>query len=190
MDRIYLKTERRKGRKKRKPSHNINHNFFQLTYLQPRAQLAPFWGALAPSTREGKSTPLQYSCLDNPRDGGAWWAPVHGVAKSRIRLSDFTFTFHFHALEKEMATHSSILAWRIPGTEDLVGCHLWGRTESDATEATAAAAGPKHTLLAASLLPSAGCLLHHKILLGPKGSTSKHSAFKKPPETSSHSDTQ
>ena len=62
---------------------------------------------------EGNGTPLQYSCLENPVDGGAWWALVHGVAKSRTRLSDFTFT----ALEKEMATPSSILAWRIPGTE-------------------------------------------------------------------------
>ena len=69
-------------------------------------------------------------------DGGAWWAPVHGVAKSRTRLSDLTFTFHFHALEKEMATHSSVLAWRIPGTGSLVGCRLWGCTESDTTEAT------------------------------------------------------
>ena len=59
--------------------------------------------------------PLQYSCLENPTDGGAWWAAVHGVPKSRTRLSNFTFTFHFHALEKEMATHSSVLAWRIPG---------------------------------------------------------------------------
>ena len=66
--------------------------------------------------REGKGTPLQYSCLENPMDGGAWWATVHGVAKSRTWPSDFTFTFHFHALEKEMATHSSVLAWRIPGT--------------------------------------------------------------------------
>ena len=66
-----------------------------------------FWG-------EGNGTPLQYSCLENPMDGGAWWASVHGVAKSRTRLSNFTFTFHFHALEKEMATHSSVLAWRIP----------------------------------------------------------------------------
>ena len=60
--------------------------------------------------------PLQYSCLENPMDGGAWWATVHGVAKSWTQLSDFTFTFHFRALEKEMATHSSVLAWRIPGT--------------------------------------------------------------------------
>ena len=63
-------------------------------------------------------TPLQYSCLENPMDGRPWWAAVHGVAKSRTRLSDFTFTFHFYALEKEMATHSSVLAWRIPGTEE------------------------------------------------------------------------
>ena len=64
---------------------------------------------------EGNGTPLQYSCLENPMDGGAWWATVHGVAQSQTRLSDFTFTFHFHALEKEVATHSSVLAWRIPG---------------------------------------------------------------------------
>ena len=66
-------------------------------------------------------------------DGGAWWAAVHGVTKSQTRLSDFTFTFHFHALEREMAIHSSVLAWRIlePG-----GHHLWGRTESDTTEVT------------------------------------------------------
>ena len=66
-------------------------------------------------TGEGNGTPLQYSCLENPMDGGAWKAAVHGVARSRTRLSDFTFTFHFHALEKKMATHSSVLAWRIPG---------------------------------------------------------------------------
>ena len=64
---------------------------------------------------EGNGNPLQYSCLENPMDGGAWKAAVHGVASSQTRLSDFTFTFHFHALEKEMATHSSVLAWRIPG---------------------------------------------------------------------------
>ena len=69
-------------------------------------------------------------------DGGAWSAAVHGVAKSQTRLSDFIFTFHFHALEKEMATHSSVLAYRIPGTGELVGCRLWGHTELDTTEAT------------------------------------------------------
>ena len=66
---------------------------------------------------EGNGTPLQYCCPENRMDGGAWWAAVHGIAKSQIRLSDFTFTFHFHALEKEMTTHSSVLAWRIPGME-------------------------------------------------------------------------
>ena len=64
---------------------------------------------------EGNGTPLQYSCLENPMDGRAWKAVVHGVAEGQTQLSDFTFTFHFHALEKEMATHSSVLAWRIPG---------------------------------------------------------------------------
>ena len=66
-------------------------------------------------------TPLPYSYLENPMDGGAWWAVVHGVAKSRTLLSDFAFTFHFHTLEKEMATHSSVLAWRIPGTAESGG---------------------------------------------------------------------
>ena len=65
---------------------------------------------------EDNGTPLQYSCLENPMYGGAWKAAVHGIAEGWKRLSDFTFTFHFHALEKEMATHSSVLAWRIPGT--------------------------------------------------------------------------
>ena len=69
-------------------------------------------------------------------DGGAWWAAVHVVAKSWTRLSDFTLTFHFQALEKEMATHSNVLAWRIPGKQSLVGCRLWGCIESDTTEAT------------------------------------------------------
>ena len=66
-------------------------------------------------SREGNCTLLQYSCLENPMDGRAWKAAIHGVAEGRTRLSDFTFIFHFHALEKEMATHSSVLAWRIPG---------------------------------------------------------------------------
>ena len=85
---------------------------------------------------EDNGTPLQYSCLENPRDGGAWKAAVHGVAKSQTRLRDFTFSFHFHALEKEMATHSSVLAWKSQGRGSLVGCRLWGFTESDMTEAT------------------------------------------------------
>ena len=69
-------------------------------------------------------------------NGGAWWAAVHGVAKSWTRLSDFTFTFHFHALEKEMATHSSVLAWRFPEMGEPGGCRLWDHTELDMTEVT------------------------------------------------------
>ena len=92
---------------------------------------------------EGDGTPLQYTCLENPIDGGAWWAAVHGVPKSRTRLSDFTFTLHFHALEKEMATHSSVLAWRIPGTGEpgkmlSMGLHRVGHNWSDLAAAAAA----------------------------------------------------
>ena len=95
---------------------------------------------------EGSGTPLQDSCLENPIDGGAWWATVHGVAKSWTRLSDFTFTFHFHALEKEMATHSSVLAWRMPGTGEpvglpSVGSHRVRHDWSDLAAATAVAPG-------------------------------------------------
>ena len=75
---------------------------------------------------EGNGTPLQYSCLASPVDRGAWWAAVHGVVRSQTRLREFTFTFHFHALEKEMATHSSVLAWRIPGTEEPSGLPSMG----------------------------------------------------------------
>ena len=94
--------------------------------------------------REGNGTPLQYSCLENPMDGGAWWAALHGVASSQTQLSDFTFTFtfHFHALEKEMATHSTVLAWRIPGTGEPVGLpsmgsHGVGHNSSDLAAAAA-----------------------------------------------------
>ena len=85
---------------------------------------------------EGNGTPLQYFCLENPMDGGAWWAAVHGVADGRTQLSDFTFTFHSPALEKEMATHSSVLAWRIPGTGEpsgllSMGSHRVGHDWSD-----------------------------------------------------------
>ena len=97
------------------------------------------------SCGEGNGTPLQYSHLENPMDGGAWWAAVHGVTKSRTRLSDFPFTFHFHALEKEMATHSSVLAWRVPGTGEPGGLpsmesHRVGHDWSDLAAAAAAAA--------------------------------------------------
>ena len=77
-------------------------------------------------TGEGNGNPLQYSCLENPMDGGAWWAAVHGVAKSPTRLSDFTFTFHFHALEKAMAALCNTLAWRIPGTGEPSGLQSMG----------------------------------------------------------------
>ena len=75
---------------------------------------------------EGNGNPFQYSCLENPMGGGAWWAAVHGVAKSQTQLNDFPFTFHFHALEKDMATHSSVLAWRIPGTGEPGGLPSMG----------------------------------------------------------------
>ena len=93
---------------------------------------------------EGNGNPLQSSCLENPTDGGAWWAAVHGVTKSRTRLSDFTCTFHFHALEKAMATHSSVLAWRIPGMGEpgglqSMGSHRVGHNWSNLAAAAAAA---------------------------------------------------
>jgi len=117
---------------------------------------------------EGNGTRLQYSCLANPMDGGAWWAAVHGVASSWTRLSDFTFTFHFHALEKEMATHSSVLAWRIPGMGEPGGLPL--------AAAAAAAAGlqglRQHSCFLA--LPSyigsilcADVIVHHRAKLLP-----------------------
>ena len=91
---------------------------------------------------EGNGTTLQHSCLENPMDGGALVAAVHGVAKSCTRLSDFTFTFHFHALEKEMATHPSVLAWSIPGTREparlpSMGSHRVGYDWSDLAAAAA-----------------------------------------------------
>ena len=95
-----------------------------------------FWQCLEWPFGEGNGTPLQYSCLENPMDRGAWWAAVRAVTKSRTRLSDFTFTLHFHALEKEMATHSSVLALRIPGMGEpdglpSVGSHRVGHDWSD-----------------------------------------------------------
>ena len=93
--------------------------------------------------REGNGTPLQYSCLENPMEGGAWKAAVHGVAEGWTQLSNFTFTFHFHALEKEMTTHSSVLAWRIsgmgePGGLPSMGSHRVGHDWSDLAAAAAA----------------------------------------------------
>ena len=111
-------------------------------YLLPLLSQSSF---LNPSRmfREGNGTPLQYSCLENPMDGGVWWAAVHGVTKSRTQLSDFPFTFHFHALEKEMATHSRFFAWRIPWTGEpgglpSMGLHRVGHNWSDLAAAAAA----------------------------------------------------
>ena len=94
---------------------------FFYTYQNVFIHILDIWECLVFVLGEGNGNPLQYSCLENPMDREAWWAAVHGVSKSRTRLSDFTFTFHFHALEKEMATHSSVLAWRIPGKAEPVG---------------------------------------------------------------------
>ena len=114
-------------------SHRVGHDWSDLAAVA------------ADVFREGNGTPLQYSCLENPMGGGTWWAAVHGVAKSWTWLSDFTFTFHFPALEKEMATHSSVLAWRIPGTAEpgglpSLGSHRVGHDWSDLAAAAAAAA--------------------------------------------------
>ena len=113
--------------------------FFFLKYFNQEAEMIEYHHSVP---REGNGTPLQYSCLENPMDGGAWWAAVHGVAKSQTWLSDFTFTFHFHALEKEMATHSSVLAWRIPGMGEpgglpSMGSHRVGHGWSDLAAAAA-----------------------------------------------------
>jgi len=94
------------------------------------------WTCVPYFAGEGNGTPLQYSCLENPMDGGAWWAEVHGVAISQTWLSDFTFIFHLYALEEEMATHSSVLAWRIPGMGEpgglpSMGSHRVGHDWSD-----------------------------------------------------------
>ena len=112
----------------------MHTHFFNIHYYK-------FSNNLLKTFREGYGTPLQYSCLENPMDGGAWWATVYGVAKSRTRLSDFTFTFYFHALEKEMATHSSVLTWRIPGTGEPGGLPSMGshRVRHDWSDLAAAA---------------------------------------------------
>ena len=105
-------------------------NYREASWLPPYTL---YLNSVAPGIREGNGSPVQYSCLENPMDGRAWWAAVHGVAKSRTQLSDFTFPFHFHALEKDMATHSSVLAWRTPGTAEPGGLPSMGshRVEHD-----------------------------------------------------------
>ena len=115
-------------------------------------------------SREGNGTPLQYSCLENPMDGGAWQAAVHGVAKSRTRLSYVTFTFHFHVLEKEMATHSSVLAWRIPGMAEPGGLPSMGLHRVEMTEVTQQL-NPDGYISAQRLPNQRGIFLpHHKII--------------------------
>ena len=115
-----------------------------------------YWGLPDPLGGEGNGTPLQSSRLENPRDGAAWWAAVHGVAKSRTRLSDFTFSFHVHALEKEMAAHSSVPAWRIPGMAEPGGLRSMGphRVGHDCSDSAAAAAAADP--LGSSMVPSSG----------------------------------
>ena len=119
-------------------------HWVELPVLYSRFSLVVYFIHSSIYIREGNGTPLQYSCLENPTDRGAWWAAIHGVAKSRTWLSNFTFTFHFPALEKEMATHSSVLAWRIPGTGfsdglPSMGSHRVGHDWSNLAAAAAAA---------------------------------------------------
>ena len=115
--------------------------YFFFFFFVPRPCGLQDFSSLSRNDGEGNGTPLQYSCLENPMNRGAWQAVVHGVAEGQTRLSDFTFTFHFHALEKEMATHSSVLAWRIPGMAEpgglpSMGSHRVGHDWSDLAAAT------------------------------------------------------
>ena len=138
-------TEKPKGRPRKISSNDtsVNISFPKFNKIICTRQCPLFFFPLTSiSCGEGNGTPLQYACLENPMDGGAWKAVVHGVAKSRTWLSDLTFTFHFHPLEKEMATRSSILAWRIPGTGEpdglpSLGSHRVGHDWSDLAAAAA-----------------------------------------------------
>ena len=129
---------------------NFNH-WTREREVPPGALLEKVCRRLCCWFEEGSGTPLQYSCLENPKDGGTWWAIVHGVAKSRTWLSDFYFSFHFLALEKEMATHSSVLAWRIPRTGKpgglpSMGSHRVGHDWSDLAAAAACCWLENHSL--------------------------------------------
>ena len=117
----------------------LQHHISKASILRHSAfftVLALIKDSLSVDKGEGNGTPLRYSCLENPMDRGAWWAAVHGVAGGPTRLSDFTFTFHFHALERKWQSTPVFLPGESQGQGSLVGCHLWGRTESDMTEAT------------------------------------------------------
>ena len=125
-----------------------------------------FWGTFIQfSIGEGNGIPLRYSCLENPMDGEAWWAVVHGVANSRTQLSDFTFTVHFHALEKEMATHSIVLAWRIPETEEPGGLPSMGshRVRHDWGDLAAAYSFPQWLPIYTSTNSIGGFLFLHTL---------------------------
>ena len=130
-------------------TNDLYIHLFVLVLLLTSLQVRKLWfGKARLNNGEGNGTLLQYSCLENPMDGGAWWAAVHGIAKSWTGMGDFTFTFYFHALEKEMATHSIVLAWRIPGTGEpgglpSMGSHRVGHDWSN----IAAADSPKKTNL-------------------------------------------
>ena len=117
---------------------SLNPLDWRSSFLEPRT----FLGLSNDNYGQGNGTPLQYPCLETPMDRGSWKAAVHGVTKGQTRLSNFIFTFHFHALEKEMATHSSVLAWRIPGMGEpggllSVGSHRVGHDWSGLAAAAA-----------------------------------------------------
>ena len=140
--------------------------------LHSRSLLVTYFTYSSVSIGEGNGTALQCSCLENPMDGGAWWAAVHGVARSRTRLSDFTFTFHFHAMEEEMASHSSVLAWRIPGTGEpgglpSMGSHRVRHNWSDA--AAVCLCQSKYHFLSCQPLPALDPLHRFSIVLRSSG---------------------
>ena len=123
----------------------LNSNVWNECFTGVFQSCNDIWRHRGEKAGEGNGTPLQYSCLENPMDRGAWKAVVHGVTRSWIRLSDFSFTFHFHASEKEMTTHSSVLAWRIPGMGEPGGLPSMGshRVGHDWSNLAAAAAGER-----------------------------------------------
>ena len=125
------------------PTQGLNPSFLSLLHwhvdplpLVPPGKPHAALGGPHIQRGEGNGAPLQYSCLENPMDGGAWWAAVHGFAKSRTRLTDFTFTFHLHAWRRKWQSTPVFLPGESQGPGSLVGCRLWGGVESDMTEVT------------------------------------------------------